>query len=124
MPDERIDVATASRALGITRDAVRARCQRQSLDARKDADGRWRIHLPEGTRPEGAPSAHDVTAELITSLRAHIATLEHENARLAFELDDARDAMAWHRKALTDAAIAVSKRPWWRRLLGRPPDSA
>ena len=134
-----VDVPTAARILGISTDAVRSRCQRGTLDAAKGADGQWRIHLPDGTRPEGTPDAQDVTAELVTALRDHVSTLKtenerlaHENKRLEFEFNDAKhEAATAHEdnSALIDAlsakrALPPPHNPWWRRLLGRPPDSA
>lgn len=88
------DVTTAARALGVSPDAVRGRCQRGSIRAEKDAGGEWRVWIPDGTRPTGTQAtAADLTAELVTELRREIARLESECGEWRRRHDDLQGAL-------------------------------
>jgi excisionase family DNA binding protein len=49
MPD--LTIAEAAARLGVSKEALRSRVQRRRIDAYKDADGQWRVVLPETETP-------------------------------------------------------------------------
>lgn len=95
-----VDVATAARVLGITPDAVRARIRRGTLPATTDADGRYLVRVPAGAGV-ASPTAGDMTAELLATLRREIEDLRRDRdqyARLA-------DFLAAQNAALTQRIL-------------------
>jgi hypothetical protein len=79
--DDRVTVAHAAEALGISKEAVRKRISRRTLRADKDPDGTVMVYVPtSGTTSMTTTTAGD-RAELLQALRDEIAHLRRESER-------------------------------------------
>jgi TolA-binding protein len=145
-PDERLTVAGAAEALGISKEAVLKRISRGTLHADRDADGTVRVYIPA----TGTTTVHDQRRDLVGELRDRIRYLERQveeerNARYRADELLARmmDRLAELQEAPTlgepressvnatveregdrvpqgsgeGASSRPSERSWWRRLL-------
>jgi hypothetical protein len=144
-PDERLTVAGAAEALGISKEAVLKRISRGTLHADRDADGTVRVYIPaSGTTP-----VHD-QGDLVGELRDRIRYLERQVeeernaryradellARMMDRLPELEEAptLGEPRESSVNATVEregdrvpqgsgegastrLSERPWWRRVL-------
>jgi DNA-binding transcriptional MerR regulator len=130
---EQLTLIEAGQALGISPDAVRMRIKRGSMQAEKDAEGRWLVWVDveqaaaerEVEREPGAAGERDLEREgelSAEALRAQIAVLEARLAAAESERDFLRTQVEnlimiqgmTAQKALPNPA----RRGWWARLFG------
>ncbi len=112
-------VAEAAEALGITRDAVRKRISRGTMEAEKGEDGSWIVFLDDGAqgKTDGQDNDDSHYWELINDQRQEI-------ERLRQELQQKDE---WISKLIErippqlpePAAEPQDRRPWWQRLFGK-----
>jgi excisionase family DNA binding protein len=139
-----LTVGEAADRLGISKEALRKRIRRGSVQAERREDGTWRVQLPDG-QDGGEAGRGDVVAEL----RAHNATLReqleaerqaHAEARriiaglverLPSALEAPQEESPPEPPGAPESAAAGSargdvpqeqeragERPWWRRVFG------
>lgn len=118
--DAWVSPAEAAERLGISRDAIKKRIRRGTIDAKKDEQGRWRVRIPadgpiaagEGDPspatagpPQGAPAAPQAGGDgAIDPRDVYIAHLEREIAFLREQLAQAQ------RTAQANALLAAVER--------------
>jgi len=129
-------LAEAADRLGISRDALRKRCDRGLVPGAYKLDGRWLIPAVSLTgltdRPTGRDSADrrpvshapDMTGQAvqaaIEALVAQLAEKDRQIATLLAELERRPTGQPALPPASTPAPEAPAQRPaWWRRWLGR-----
>jgi excisionase family DNA binding protein len=133
---DRLTVAEAAEALGVSPSAVRKRVERGTLAADKDGDGRLFVYLdPTETRretPRDTSRDRDSRDELVEELREQNrflrAELERKDAILMSltqrvpELEPASEPRESPETASGPAeGVEVpgeERRPWWRRMFG------
>ena len=123
LPDGPIPLAVAAEKLGISKEALRKKCQRGSVRA-VHLDGRWHVYLDGGTlvpsrAPQDAPPSR-MDADLAAVLAA-LSRLEAQQAALLARID----ALAPGGAVVAPEALdtpppagdtrAAERRPWWRR---------
>jgi DNA-binding transcriptional MerR regulator len=129
---EQLTLIEAGQALGISPDAVRMRIKRGSMQAEKDAEGRWLVWVDveqaaaerEAEREPGAagerePEQGEPGAE---ALRAQIEALEERIGELKEERDFLRrqvDTLIFAQGMAAQKALPnPARRSWWARLVG------
>jgi excisionase family DNA binding protein len=94
---ERMTIAQAAEALGISRDTIRRKIKRGELDAVRGNDGAWRVEITVPDSPALPKAAHGaaayasqpaLNAELVQELRDQIAALQQELDRTRAEQRD------------------------------------
>jgi len=143
---ERLSVAEAAEALGVTRDAIHKRIRRDSIEHEQDEDGRFYVFVD--TSATDAERSTDVSIDdrtdiLIAEMRDRIQSLEEanrENRRIIAaltqripEIEAPREAPQEPRESPTEATEQpgrvvpqaqvegpqqATERPWWRRVFG------
>ena len=126
---EQLTLIEAGQALGISPDAVRMRIKRGSMQAEKDAEGRWLVWVDteqaaaerEAEREPGAAGEREgeLSAE---ALRARIAVLEARLAAAESERDFLRtqveNLIMIHGMTAQKALPNPERRGLWARLFG------
>ncbi len=83
---DRVTVAEAADRLGISKEAVRRRIDRNTLRGIKSRDGTWRVILPNGIHlPDTMPNTmpDDMTPTMTHDTHTTTALLEEKDARIA-----------------------------------------
>jgi len=106
MTKRRVGIQEASRLLGISREAVRKRISRGSLEAEKDDQGKWVVLM----RQDGG---QDVTSEYVQQLKSEVEYLRQENYRKDHIIMGLTEGL----RQLE--APQEEKRSWWQRLFRR-----
>ena len=120
-----LTIEDASKALGVSKDAVRKRLERGTLQGRKTDDG-WTVYLPEheGRNP-------DISSEVV-ALRVENEMLKKQLERVESLLDSERQ-MRSQESERRDVLIArvmdqlppppqevpKDRRSWWQRFVWR-----
>lgn len=127
-----VSVAEAAQILQTTPDAIRAKLRRGTLPGHRDSKGRWLVDLPTTVdRPsttvgDGRPTADEPppTADRPSSTDAALVDqLRSEVAFLRSQLQ-ARDEEIRRTHVLAQQMVQLTdRRPWWRWLFLRPPDT-
>jgi DNA-binding transcriptional MerR regulator len=131
---EQLTLIEAGQALGISPDAVRMRIKRGSMQAEKDAEGRWLVWVDT----EQAAAEREVEREAkqaeereperegelsAEALRARIEALEERIGELKEERDFLRrqvDTLIFAQGMAAQKALPnPARRSWWARLFGR-----
>ena len=129
---EQLTLIEAGAALGISPDAVRMRIKRGSMQAEKDAEGRWLVWVDveqaaaerEAERePDAAGEREGERDELSAeALRARIGKLERRLEELREERDFLRrqvENLTFAQAMQTQKALPnPARRSWWARLFG------
>ena len=129
---EQLTLIEAGQALGISPDAVRMRIKRGSMQAEKDAEGRWLVWVDveqaaaereadaigerdlEREPEQGEPGAEALQAR-VAVLEARLEAIESERDFLRKQVDTLIFAQGMAaQKALPNPA----RRSWWARLFG------
>ncbi len=134
---EQLTLIEAGQALGISPDAVRMRIKRGSMQAEKDAEGRWLVWVDteqaaaerevereakqaEEREPEREGERDELSAE---ALRARIGILEARLEAIESERDFLRkqvDTLIFAQAVQTQKALPnPARRGLWARILGR-----
>jgi DNA repair exonuclease SbcCD ATPase subunit len=131
---EQLTLIEAGAALGISPDAVRMRIKRGSMQAEKDAEGRWLVWVDveqaaaerEVEREPGAAGERDLEREGepgAEALRAQIEALEERIGELKEERDFLRrqvDTLIFAQGMAAQKALPnPARRNWWARLFWR-----
>ena len=106
MTKRRVGIQEASRLLGISREAVRKRISRGSLEAEKDDQGKWVVLM----RQDGG---QDVTSEYVQQLKSEVEYLRQENYRKDHIIMSLSEGL----KQLE--APQEQQPSWWKRLFRR-----
>ena len=83
----------AAAILGISKDAVRKRIKRGTLDAFKDSSGRWQINLSDNDRTIGQDESADKTDDK-ADMSGRVQALQDEISFLRKELERKDQLMA------------------------------
>ena len=83
----------AAAILGISKDAVRKRIKRGTLDAFKDSSGRWQINLSDDDRTDGQDKSTDKTDDK-ADMSGRVQALQDEITFLRKELERKDQLMA------------------------------
>ena len=79
------DLDTASQHLGISKEAIRKRIQRGTLEAAKDGEGRWRVYLDmteqDKSKDNGEDVGRDASGRLVQQMQREIDFLRAELER-------------------------------------------
>jgi len=134
---EQLTLIEAGQALGISPDAVRMRVKRGSLQAEKDAEGRWLVWVDveqaaaerEAEREPGAAGEREPEREAeheereLRELAARIGILEERLEELRQERDFLRtqveNLIMIHGMTAQKALPNPERRGLWARLFGR-----
>jgi glutathione S-transferase len=131
---EQLTLIEAGQVLGISPDAVRMRIKRGSMQAEKDAEGRWLVWVDveqaaaerEAEREPGAAGEREPEREgelSAEALQARVAVLEARLEAIESERDFLRkqvDTLIFAQGMAAQKALPnPERRSWWARLLGR-----
>jgi DNA repair exonuclease SbcCD ATPase subunit len=134
---EQMTLIEAGAALGISPDAVRMRIKRGSMQAEKDAEGRWLVWVDveqaaaerEAEREADAIGERDLEREPeqgepgAEALRAQIEALKERIGELKEERDFLRrqvDTLIFAQGMAAQKALPnPARRSWWARLWGK-----
>lgn len=133
-PDlDRVTVAQAADALGVSQDAVRKRIARKTIPHDRDESGRVYVYLTpsETVHKTGQDTVQDAASKIVQD--AYVRSLEDQISFLRRELER-KDAILLNlteripqleapegsepRPATGGAQEAAQRRPWWRRVFG------
>ena len=122
MTKRTVGLDEASKLLGISKDALRKRAARGTIDAEKGAHGRWLIVL-DNDLDERPDNGLDTDRTLLNAMEKEIEYLRRENERKDHiimslvqrvpQLGGARD------DDVQDDDVQEKTVPWWRRLWRR-----
>ncbi len=130
---EQLTLIEAGAALGISPDAVRMRIKRGSMQAEKDAEGRWLVWVdveqaaaereaerePDATGEREPEREGELSAE---ALQARVAVLEARLEAIESERDFLRkqvDTLVFAQGMAAQKALPnPARRSWWARLVG------
>ena len=130
---EQLTLIEAGAALGISPDAVRMRIKRGSMQAEKDAEGRWLVWVDveqaaaerEAEREPGAAGEREPEREgelSAEALQARVAVLEARLEAIESERDFLRkqvDTLIFAQGMAAQKALPnPARRSWWARLFG------
>ena len=130
---EQMTLIEAGAALGISPDAVRMRIKRGSMQAEKDAEGRWLVWVDveqaaaerEAEREPGAAGEREPEREgelSAEALQARVAVLEARLEAIESERDFLRkqvDTLIFAQGMAAQKALPnPARRSWWARLFG------
>lgn len=112
-----LTVAEAAEVLGISRDAVRKRIARGTLQATKQ-DGEWTIDLDDGDQPKTEGKTEDDSHfwELIQDQRQRIEKLEAELEQKNAWIGSLIERIPPQLPAPEEPEQAATREGWWRRL--------
>src|SRR5215212_3576006 len=104
----RIPLREAADVLGISKDAVRQRIRRRTLQADKGEDGRVYVYLDASV--DDVQTDEGDEGDLVDELRDRVRYLEPQDAQEPSEGTEPR--------SYAPGAQEGVRRPWWRRVLG------
>jgi len=129
---EKLTLVEAGQALGISPDAVRMRIKRGTMQAEKDAEGRWLVWVDAeqaaaereaGREPDAAGEREPERERSAEALRAQIGILEARLEAIESERDFLRkqvDTLIFAQAVQTQKALPnPARRGLWARILGR-----
>ena len=138
---EQLTLIEAGQALGISPDAVRMRIKRGSMQAEKDAEGRWLVwvDVEQAAAEREAEREPDATGERepereaeheerelrelaarIEALEARLEELRGERDFLRRQVENLTFAQGMAAQAQAQKALPnPERRSWWARLWGR-----
>jgi predicted RNase H-like nuclease (RuvC/YqgF family) len=122
-----LDLDAAAQVLGTSKEALRKRIKRGSIEATKDQAGRWQVEVEEpgpDTRPD---NVQDAGGLVVQALKEHIETLKRENARqqrtieaLQRDKEQVNYILALkEQKILELEAPKENRGPWLQRIFKR-----
>ena len=115
-------VAEVAELLGISRDAVRKRIERGSLEATKGDDGTWTVFLDNDT-PDQTKQDDSHYWELINDQRQEIAELKEELAKrdawISNLMESNKELIERIPPQLPAPEQAATRESWWQRLWSR-----
>jgi HNH endonuclease len=133
---ERMSLREAAEVLGVSKEAVRKRVIRGTLDSERDADGRVYVYLP-AVAPEEDVSDKPEREALISEMRGRIQFLEDEHRRKDAILLSMTETMRALSPPERESPVSAEEgpegagprpgaegtqeavqRPWWRRMFG------
>jgi len=110
-PNDYLDETAATEAYGISKEALRSRRRRKTVEAHQDEEGNWTYQAPAGrprstTRPTTQPTGQ--IDRTITTLESRIESLERQlNAR-------EREVGELHHLLAAQNVLQAPARPWWK----------
>lgn len=115
-----LTVAEAAEVLGISRDAVRKRIARGTLQATKQ-DGEWTVNLDDGDQPKTEGKTEDDSHfwELIQDQRQRIEKLEAELEQKNAWIGSLIERIPPQLPAPEEPEQAATREGWWQRLWRR-----
>lgn len=112
-------VAEAAEALGITRDAVRKRISRGTMEAEKGEDGSWIVFLDDGAqgKTDGQDNDDSHYWELINDQRQEIERLRQELQQKDEWITKLIERIPPQLPAPEpEPEQQPERRPWWKRI--------
>jgi len=107
MTKKTVGIDEAAGILGLSKEALRKRIKRGSIEAVKDQAGRWQVTV-EAT---GQATSPDASRTLIDQLRSENEFLRqqlHQQSIIIYNLSESVNLLE-----------APARRPWWRRIFKR-----
>ncbi len=130
MTKRTLDLDAAAQALGISKEALRKRIKRGSIEAVKDQAGRWKVEIEEPGPDAKADNVQDAGGDaggpVVQALKEHIETLKQENERQQRTIDALQKNQEQvnyilalkEQKILELEAPKEDRRPWYKKLFG------
>lgn len=132
-------VAEAAEALGITRDAVRKRISRGTMEAEKGEDGSWTVYMTvqdigraqEPPEEKGTEDSTDLLTERIKALEQALEGKEKQLENLWLKIAEQDEAAKRKDMIIMNLANKIpqlpapeqeepqDRRSWWQRLFGK-----
>ncbi len=130
-------VAEAAEALGITRDAVRKRISRGTMEAEKGEDGSWTVYMTvqdigraqEPPEEKGTEDSTDLLTERIKALEQALEGKEKQLENLWLKIAEQDEAAKRKDMIIMNLTNKIpqlpepeepqDRRSWWQRLFGR-----
>ncbi len=112
MTKKTYDLDGAARALGISKEALRKRLRRGSIEATKDKAGRWQVFLEEEPGEEGQDNGGDVSGQLVQQLKSENDFLRqqlHQQSIIIYNLSEGIKLLE----------APKNKRPWYKRIFNK-----
>ncbi len=110
MTKQTVGLDAAARMMGISKEALRKRIKRGTVQARKDAAGRWQVTVDQDT---GRDTGGDAGGPLIDQLKSENEFLRqqlHQQSIIIYNLSETVKLLE---------APAEGKKSWWKRLFGK-----
>jgi hypothetical protein len=88
---QRLNVAEAARALGVSQQAIHGRIKRETIQHETGDDGRIYVFLPDeevGDRPTANPVVNGVVNDYINALKSQIESLGHQIESLEHDREE------------------------------------
>ena len=102
----------AADILGLSKDAIRKRIKRGTIEASKDAAGRWMVTIPDGPGDSGY-------GQVLPERDAVIQLLHDQIDQLKDERDLLRELLLRREERILQLeAPKQDRRPWWKRIFG------
>ena len=119
MTKRTVGLDEASKLLGISREALRKRAARGTIDAHKDANGRWLIVLDNGLDDQ-PDSGLDTSRTLLDTMEREIEYLRRENERKDHIIMTLVQRVPQLEAPRQDHQVKQEddqkRKPWWKRL--------
>jgi excisionase family DNA binding protein len=132
-------VAEAAEALGITRDAVRKRISRGTMEAEKGEDGSWTVYMTvqdigraqEPPEEKGTEDSTDLLTERIKALEQALEGKEKQLENLWLKIAEQDEAAKRKDMIIMNLTNKIpqlpapeqeepqDRRSWWQRLFGK-----
>jgi hypothetical protein len=106
------DLDAAARILGISKEALRKRLRRGTIEAKKDKAGRWQVVLDEGAGDKGQDGGGDVSGQLVQQLKSENDFLRqqlHQQSIIIYNLSEGIKLLE----------APKSKRPWYKNIFSK-----
>ena len=81
MTKRTVSIGEASSILGLTRDAIRKRIKRNSIEAKKDKNGQWQISVEDTVQDTGEDNGEVASRTLVDVMQREIDFLRKELER-------------------------------------------
>lgn len=120
MTKRTVTLDEAARIMGASKEALRKRIKRGTIDAKKDTNGRWLVTVDQDT---GEDAVRDTSRTLVDVMQKEIEYLRQENERKDHIIMSLTQRVPLLR-AREDKLEGKDKRPWWKRIFkgGDGPD--
>jgi hypothetical protein len=112
MTKKTLDLDAAAQALGISKEALRKRIKRGSIEAKKNKAGRWQVIIDDSIKDKGQDGAQDASSPLIEQLKSENAFLRqqlHQQSIIIYNLSESVKLLEGPK----------DRRPFWKRIFKR-----
>ncbi len=117
MTKKTVGLDDAARLMGISKEALRKRIKRGTVEARKGKDGRWQVTVDQDT---GEDTGRDAGRTLVQAMQEEIEYLRRESERkdvIIMNLTNKIPMLEAPKEDETSRRREIL--PWWQRILKR-----